>query len=149
MCNHRRRVVTICRFGLVLCVVALSGCTAEKKVWMSSLAHAAASPIRRSSAANGILRERAVTVTVTVQEIDPQTRRLTLRRSDGTPFTIAVAPDESNLLALALASDVDDLERFEVGIGRHDEEVPITSGRHPRRRSSLARNAKTRRAPNG
>jgi hypothetical protein len=61
-------------FGLALAVVALAACPARVP---------APTP----------LNEKTVTESGTVQEIDSQTQEVTLRRPDGTDFTILVAPD--------------------------------------------------------
>ena len=87
----------ILTLGLALWAGALAGCSAKKPapVPQPPLAARAATPA--PPVLSGTLDEQTVTRTATVQKIDQKTRHVTLRRPDGTKFTIVVDPEVHNL----------------------------------------------------
>ena len=104
----------ILTLGLVLAAFALGGCAAHQKLRSAPTPKAGATTPDAAIAA-GTLDDKTVTVTTTVQAVDATTRRVTLRRPDGETFTIVMAPDGDDLFGVVLASDVNDVERFEKG----------------------------------
>ena len=98
---------------LVLALGVLGACNPATKIRPPDAGWQAGSTIAASPLVHGILHEDATTVTATVQKIERQRHRMTLVRPDGTKIAI-VAPGD-DLFATVLASDVDDIDRFEKG----------------------------------
>ena len=69
----------------------LAGCAAGKPA-PAPVAQAAAAPV-----VAGTLDEQTASAAATVQKIDLKSRHVTLRRADGTTFTIVAGPDVRNL----------------------------------------------------
>src|SRR5207244_1363706 len=86
----------ILTLGLAVWAVALAGCAAKKPApppEPPAVAQAATAP---SPVLSGTVDEQTVTKTATVQKVDQKTRHVTLRRPDGTKFTIVVGPEVHN-----------------------------------------------------
>jgi len=83
--------------GLAVWAGALAGCAAKKPTPPPEPPPAAQAATPPSPVLSGTLDEQTVTKTATVQKIDQKTRHVTLRRPDGTKFTIVVDPEVHNL----------------------------------------------------
>ena len=91
--NHRRAARRILTLGLALAGVALGSCSAEKKVWPPVPVANAELMMAKPAVVGGTVNEKTLTVTGTVQDIDSETHELMLLGTDGTEFTIGLAPD--------------------------------------------------------
>lgn len=75
----------------------LAGCAAKKPAPPPEPPLAAGATASPAPVLSGKLDEQTVTAAATVQKIDQKTRHVTLKRLDGTKFTIVAGPDVRNL----------------------------------------------------
>lgn len=80
--------------GAVVCVGVLAACGPKKSAEPEKAAPAEAPS---GAVLSGTLDEQTVTATATVEKIDQKTRKVTLKRPDGTRFTIVAGPEVRNL----------------------------------------------------
>ena len=83
--------------GLAASIAALAGCAAKKPTPAPEPPVTTQPVTPPRPVLSGTVGEQTVTRTATVQSIDQKTRHVTLRRPDGTKFTIVVDPDVHNL----------------------------------------------------
>jgi hypothetical protein len=83
--------------GFAVWAGALAGCAAQKPTPPPETPPPARAASPAPPVLSGTLDEQTVTRTATVQKIDQKTRHVTLRRPDGTKFTIVVGPEVHNL----------------------------------------------------
>jgi len=95
--NDEEALMKILTLGLALWAGALAGCSAKKPASVPEPPPAARAATAAPPVPSGTLDEQTVTRTATVQKIDQKTRHVTLRRPDGTKFTIVVDPEVHNL----------------------------------------------------
>src|SRR5205823_10246444 len=89
---------------------------------------------------SGTVDEQTVTKTATVQKVDQKTRHVTLRRPDGTKFTIVVGPEVHNLRQVKKGDVVSVTYRESIAY-----EVKKSDQAHP----GVARSTELTRAPLG
>jgi hypothetical protein len=92
---------------------------------------------------SGTLGEQTVTATATVQTIDPKTRHVTLKRPDGTSFTMVVGPEVHNLPQVkkgdvvrvtyreSIAYEVKKADQAQPGIARTTDVTRASPGAKP------------------
>jgi len=90
-------LMKVLTLGLAVWAGALAGCAAKKPTPPPEPPPAAQAATPPSPVLSGTLDEQTVNKTATVQKIDQKTRHVTLRRPDGTKFTIVVDPEVHNL----------------------------------------------------
>jgi hypothetical protein len=89
--------------SLAFAALALGGCSAGQRLRPLGSPSMAVSVALVSPVAAGTVDGNTTTVTGTVQEIDSEHRKITLRQADGTEFAMVIEPD------------VDDVEGFHKG----------------------------------
>ena len=100
-------------FGLVVTGLPLEACPARRTARLAPPLRTQTAIMRVSSSVGMIIDEQTMTATATVQAIDSETHVITLRRPDGTIFTIALPPNSENMFAIVAAPGMDGVQRFE------------------------------------
>ena len=133
----------ILTLGLAVWAVALAGCASKKPApppEPPAVAQAATAP---SPVLSGTVDEQTVTKTATVQKVDQKTRHVTLRRPDGTKFTIVVGPEVHNLRQVkkgdvvsvtyreSIAYEVEKSDQAHPGVARSTELTRAPLGERP------------------
>jgi hypothetical protein len=95
---------TLATIGLIAAVGALAACGPKK-----SAEPAPATQTQSGAILSGSLGDETVAATATVEKIDQKTRHVTLKRPDGSKFTIVASPEVRNL-AQVKKGDVVNLE---------------------------------------
>jgi hypothetical protein len=83
--------------GFVFAAAALVACGPKKSSAPDAAAAPAAAPSGSGSILSGTLDDQTVAATATVDKIDQKTRHVTLKRPDGSKFTIVASPEVRNL----------------------------------------------------
>lgn len=83
--------------GLAICVTSLAACAHKNPAPPPEPVAAARGDTQPAPILSGKLDEQTVTATATVQTVDQKTRHVTLKRPDGTKFTIVAGPEVRNL----------------------------------------------------
>jgi hypothetical protein len=83
--------------GFVFAAAALVACGPKKSSAPDAASAPAAAPSGSGSILSGTLDDQTVAATATVDKIDQKTRHVTLKRPDGSKFTIVASPEVRNL----------------------------------------------------
>ena len=89
--------MTLRTIGMVLAVGALAGCAGEKTPAPAQQAPPPPQAAAPAPLPGGTIDSEQLTATATVASINQKTRHVTLRRPDGTKFTIIAGPEVHNL----------------------------------------------------
>jgi len=89
--------------GVVVSLGALAGCASNNPSPPPATERPAARPAPVTS---GTVDEQTVTRTATVTKVDMKTRHVTLKRPDGSKFTIVVGPEVQNLKQVKKGDEV-------------------------------------------